>query len=54
MASAWKLRAVFFHRLGKIRDRGFEQQRYRASGLNLLTAAIVLTPQQRGQQFLAG
>lgn len=31
-------RAVFFHRLGEIRDRGFEQQRYRASGLNLLTA----------------
>ena len=35
-------RAVFFNRLGEIRDRGFEQQRYRASGLNLLTAAIVL------------
>ena len=35
-------RAVFFHRLGEIRDRSFEQQRYRASGLNLLTAAIVL------------
>jgi len=35
-------RAVFFHRLGEIRDRGFEQQRYRASGLNLVTAAIVL------------
>jgi TnpA family transposase len=35
-------RAVFFHRLGEIRDRAFEQQRYRASGLNLLTAAIVL------------
>lgn len=35
-------RAVFFYRLGEIRDRGFEQQRYRASGLNLLTAAIVL------------
>lgn len=34
-------RAVFFHRLGEIRDRDFEQQRYRASGLNLLTAAIV-------------
>ncbi len=34
--------AVFFHQLGEIRDRGFEQQRYRASGLNLLTAAIVL------------
>ena len=35
-------RAVFFYRLGEIRDRSFEQQRYRASGLNLLTAAIVL------------
>jgi TnpA family transposase len=35
-------RAVFFNRLGEIRDRSFEQQRYRASGLNLLTAAIVL------------
>jgi len=35
-------RAVFFNRLGGIRDRSFEQQRYRTSGLNLLTAAIVL------------
>jgi TnpA family transposase len=35
-------RAVFFNRLGEIRDRSFEQQRYRASGLNLATAAIVL------------
>jgi len=35
-------RAVFFNRLGEIRDRGFEQQRHRASGLNLITAAIVL------------
>ena len=35
-------RAVFFNRLGEIRDRSFEQQRYRASGLNLLTAAIIL------------
>lgn len=35
-------RAVFFNRLGEIQDRGFEQQRYRASGLNLVTAAIVL------------
>lgn len=34
-------RAVFFNRLGEIRDRSFEQQRYRASGLNLVTAAIV-------------
>ncbi|EFM6578144.1 transposase, partial [Escherichia coli] len=24
-------RAVFFNRLGEIRDRSFEQQRYRAS-----------------------
>jgi TnpA family transposase len=35
-------KAVFFYRLGEFRDRTFEQQRYRASGLNLLTAAIVL------------
>ena len=35
-------RAVIFNRLGEIRDRSFEQQRYRASGLNLVTAAIVL------------
>ena len=35
-------RAVFFNRLGEIRDRSFEQQRYRASGLNLIIAAIVL------------
>jgi TnpA family transposase len=35
-------RAVFFNRLGEIRDRSFEHQRYRASGLNLITAAIVL------------
>ena len=34
--------AVFFYRLGELRDRAFEQQRYRASGLNLVTAAIVL------------
>ena len=33
---------MFFNRLGEIRDRAFEQQRYRASGLNLVTAAIVL------------
>ncbi|MBU6140404.1 MAG: Tn3 family transposase [Proteobacteria bacterium] len=35
-------RAVFFHRLGEIRDRSFEQQSYRANGLNLVTAAIIL------------
>jgi TnpA family transposase len=35
-------RAVFFGRLGEIRDRSFEQQRWRASGLTLVTAAIVL------------
>lgn len=33
-------RAVFLCRLGEIRDRSFEQQRYRASGLTLVTAAI--------------
>lgn len=35
-------KAVFFNRLGEMRDRSFENQRYRASGLNLVTAAIVL------------
>ena len=35
-------RAVFFNRLGEIRDRSFENQRYRASGLNLVVAAIAL------------
>ena len=35
-------RAVFFNRLGELRDRSFENQRYRASGLNLVTAAIIL------------
>ena len=34
-------RAVFLNRLGEIRDRSFENQRYRASGLNLVVAAIV-------------
>ena len=29
-------------RLGEIRDRTFENQRYRASGLNLAVAAIIL------------
>jgi TnpA family transposase len=35
-------RAVFFNRLGEMRDRSFENQRYRASGLNLVTASIIL------------
>lgn len=35
-------RAVFLNRLGEIRDRSFDNQRYRASGLNLVVAAIVL------------
>jgi TnpA family transposase len=35
-------RAVFFNRLGEIRDRSYENQRYRASGLNLMVAAIIL------------
>jgi TnpA family transposase len=34
-------RAVFFHRQGEIRDRTFENQSYRASGLSLVSAAIV-------------
>ena len=35
-------RAVFFNRLGEIRDRSYENQRHRASGLNLLVSAIIL------------
>ncbi len=35
-------RAVFFNRLGEIRDRSFQTQQHRASGLNLVTAAIAL------------
>jgi TnpA family transposase len=35
-------RAVFLNRLGEMRDRSFENQRYRASGLNLVVAAIIL------------
>ena len=33
---------MFFNRLGEIRDRSSENQRYRAGGLNLLVAAIIL------------
>ena len=35
-------RTVFFNRLGELRNRSFENQRYRASGLNLVVATIVL------------
>ena len=33
---------IYFCRLGEIRDRSFENQFFRASGLNLLVAAIIL------------
>jgi TnpA family transposase len=35
-------RAVAFHRLGRFRDRGHENQKTRAAALNLVTAAIIL------------
>lgn len=35
-------RAVFFNRLGEVRDRSDEDQFHRASGLNVVIAAIVL------------
>jgi hypothetical protein len=38
---AWRA-AVFLHRLGEIRDRTYENQQHRASGLNLLVTAITL------------
>ncbi|NKG21926.1 transposase [Paeniglutamicibacter sp. ANT13_2] len=34
-------RAIFFNRLGEIRDRSVEQQCYRASARNCLPAAIL-------------
>ncbi|MDI6029257.1 Tn3 family transposase [Corticibacterium sp. UT-5YL-CI-8] len=34
-------RALFFHERGEIRDRSFESQAFRASGLNLVVSAIV-------------
>jgi len=34
-------RAVFFHEHGEIRDRSFDSQAFRASGLNLVVSAIV-------------
>jgi Tn3 transposase DDE domain len=34
-------RAVFFHRQGEVRDRTFEDQSFRASGLNLITTASI-------------
>ena len=36
------MRGLLFNRLGAIRGLGFEKQRYRTSGLNLVTAEIVL------------
>ena len=35
-------RAIFFYRLGEMRDRSFESQAFRASGLNFLVAAIII------------
>jgi len=35
-------RAVFIHRLGEIRDRTYENQQHRASGLNFVVTAIIL------------
>ncbi len=35
-------RAVFFNRLGEVRDRRYENQQYKASGLNIVVASIIL------------
>lgn len=40
-ASHYLRRAVFFHRRGEIRGRTLENQSFRASGLSLITAAII-------------
>jgi TnpA family transposase len=46
-------RAVFFHRQGEIRDRTFENQSFRASGLSLITAAIVHWNMRPGRPAVA-
>ncbi|MFO4987155.1 Tn3 family transposase, partial [Salmonella enterica subsp. enterica serovar 1,4,[5],12:i:-] len=35
-------RAIFFHRVGRIRDHGLQAQSHRASAVNLVACAIVL------------
>lgn len=35
-------RAIFFHRLGRLRDHGIQSQSHRANALNLVAGAIVL------------
>ena len=35
-------RALYFYRLGEVRDRTYEMQHHRASGLNLVISAIIL------------
>ena len=40
-ATAWRGLSSF-HRLGEIRDRTYENQQHRGSGLNLLVTAIIL------------
>jgi TnpA family transposase len=37
-------KALFFNCLGEMRDRSFENQRYRASGLDSVVGAIILWP----------
>ena len=47
-------RAVFIHRLGEIRDRTYENQQHRASGLNLVVTAIVLWNTRYLERAVAG
>ena len=35
-------RAIHFNRLGEIRDKTYQNQLYKASGLNLVASAIIL------------
>jgi TnpA family transposase len=46
-------RAVFIHRLGEIRDRTYEIQQHRVSGLNLLVTAIILWNTRYLEQAIA-
>src|SRR3546814_19397034 len=40
-------RAIFFHRIGRIRDHALQAQTHRASALNLVAGAIVLRSEER-------
>jgi len=43
---------MFFHRLGEIRDRTFENRRYRPSGLKLAGPDSTMTPRLQNRLII--